>query len=513
MKSFVEKNDRFVQRFFEISLGLSTWALLTSPLWLGFLYPEAVVYMLTFLTVYWSYLAFRHTYGLVIGYNKHKSELKIDWLSECKKLDFSELPDKKTLPPSLEDVRHLILVPLVAEPEGVIRDTMGGILRQTFSKKQIVVAFTIEERGVDKVKSAVEKVMGECGHEFHDYMIYVHPAGIPGEAVGVAAANRTWGSKNAVVDLEKKGENIRNYIYSSIDGDHIIHPQYISRLTHLYLSSDNRDNHYYSTAVPLFDNNLWRVPLMMRIEASAVTMGVLSDWIVTKKTLKDTFSAFSISLKTLIEADYWDVTLGVDDTIFYWRAFFAKGGKFDGLPHFIPYSADAVEGRSYWESHKSLYKQLLRWGWGVIDFPLSMKGFLKDKRVAFSKKMGWFIKHIQKRVVFVNIVFLITFGFGLVTVVNPLVKQSNFAYSLPDIMSTILTVTLIFLIPGTIYRFKLSGPIPKEFPWWKKLLVYLEGPLIILNLLTFSFIPTIEAQTRLLLGKKKDDLYFTPKVR
>jgi hypothetical protein len=513
MKKIVEKNDRFFQRFFEISLGVLTWALLTSPLWLGFVYPEAVVYMLTFLTVYWSFMAMRHTIGLSIGYKRYKEEMATNWLAKCLELDFEHLPEKSTLPKSLKDVRHMILIPLVSEPKDVISDTVAGVFNQTFPLDQIVLAFTIEEKYATEVTERIYEVIGDRKDQLADLLIYVHPAGIPGEAKGVAAANRTWGSKAAVSHLKKAGENIRNYIYSSIDGDHVINPQYIARLTHLYLTADRRDHHYYSTAVALFDNNLWKVPMMMRIEASAVTMGVLSDWVVTKKTLKDTFSAFSISLQTLIDADYWDVALGVDDTIFYWRAFFARNGDFDGISHYIPYSADAVEGKNYWDSHRSLYKQLLRWGWGVIDFPLSMKGFLTNKDVDFAKKLGWFIKHIQKRVVFVNIVFLITFGFGLVTIVNPLVKQSNFAYSLPDIMSTILTVTLVFLIPGTYYRLKLASPVPKKWPIWRKALVLLEGPLIIFNLLTFSFVPTIDAQTRLLLGKKKEDLYFTPKVR
>jgi hypothetical protein len=252
----------------------------------------------------------------------------------------------------------------------------------------------------------------------------------------------------------------------------------------------------------------------MRIEANAVTLGVLSDWAINNGKMKKTFSAFSTSLQTLIDADYFNVYLGADDTIFYWRAFFARKGKFEGLCHYIPYSADAVEGKNYLDSHKSLYKQLLRWGWGAVDFPLSIKGFLiNDGEIATVKKLHWALRHIQDRVILVNIVFLITFGFGIVTLVNPLVKQSSFAYSLPNIMSSILTITLVCLLPSTIYRMKLSSPVPKEWPFYKKILVFLEGPLIILNLLTFSFVPWIEAQTRMMFGTKMRDLYHTPKVR
>jgi hypothetical protein len=110
-------------------------------------------------------------------------------------------------------------------------------------------------------------------------------------------------------------------------------------------------------------------------------------------------------------------------------------------------------------------------------------------------------------------VFLITFGFAILTFVNPAVKQSSFAYSLPDTMSWILTFTMIFLIPPTYYRAKIAPPMPKEWSFGKKILMNLEGVAVIINLLTFSFFPFLEAQTRMMLGKRMKDLYHTPKVR
>ena len=101
----------------------------------------------------------------------------------------------------------------------------------------------------------------------------------------------------------------------------------------------------------------------------------------------------------------------------------------------------------------------------------------------------------------------------MVTLVNPLVKQSNFAYSLPKIMSVILDVTLVCLIPATYLRLKVAKPMPSNWPLWKKAVVFMEGPLITINLLTYSFFPWVEAQTRMMLGKKMKDLYHTPKMR
>ncbi|MFZ2663918.1 MAG: glycosyltransferase family 2 protein [Patescibacteria group bacterium] len=513
MSSFVEKNDRFVHRSLEVLLGVLTWSFLTSPIWMGLLYPPAMVYLLTFLTVYWSYLALRHSLGLFKGYRAYEEEMAQDWYLECRKLNFSSLPDEKTLPPSLSDIRHMIMIPVVNEPEQVLRDCIESILNQTFPSKQMILVFTVEEKYSTEVVERIRKIIGEREKDLYKVMFFIHPAGIPGEAIGDGGANRAWGSSHAVEELKNLGENIRSYTFSNLDSDHVLNKQYIARFTHAYLTTDKRDNHFYSSAVPLFDNNLWRVPLMMRLEANGVTLGVLSDWAVSKGKVRKTFSAFSTSLQTLIDAGYFDVSLGADDTIFYWRAFFARDGDFEGVPYFIPYSADAVEGKNYLDSHKSLYKQLLRWGWGVVDFPLSVKGFMKSKKIKFSKKIGWVIRHLKERVLLVNAVFLITFGFGIVTMVNPLVKQSSFAYSLPDIMSVILTLTLVFMIPGSFFRKKFAVPPPKEWSRVRKLLTYFEGPLIMLNLLTYSFLPWVQAQTMMLLGKRFKNLYHTEKVR
>jgi len=115
----LEKHDRLVQRLGEIIPGLFTWAAILSPVWLGLVYPQAMVYILTFITLYWSYLAVMNTMGLVVGYPRYKKEMAEDWNKRCLELDFTDLPDKETLPPSLEETKHFILIPCVNEPHEV----------------------------------------------------------------------------------------------------------------------------------------------------------------------------------------------------------------------------------------------------------------------------------------------------------------------------------------------------------------------------------------------------------
>jgi hypothetical protein len=291
-----------------------------------------------------------------------------------------------------------------------------------------------------------------------------------------------------------------------------LHEEYLSRLSLSYLINDERNNKFFTTAVHLFNNNHWQVPVLARVEANAVTLGTMSEWAISPE-FKETFAAYSCSLQTLVDANYWDVSLGVDDSVFYWRAFLKRKGNFKGVCFWIPYSADAVESETTFKTYKSLYKQLLRWGWGVIKFPIAVKGFLTEAEIPVKTKILWTLKQLEREVILINTVFLINFGFATVTLVNPYVKQSNFAYSLPGLISVIMTITLIFLLPATFLRLKIAPPWPKNWSIVRKILAYFEGFAVIINLLTFSFFPYIEAQTRLMLGKKMKDLYHTPKVR
>jgi len=508
------RSDVILQRVLEIIPGVLTWGLILSPVWLGILHPELVIYILTFLSVYWAYLAAKHFRGLYIGYKKHKAELAVDWWEECLKLrnTWENLPDKETLPNNLNSTIHFLLIPTCNEPADVIKNSIDSIFAQTIPHKQILLVCAVEEKNSPRILRDIDTAIGDRKKDLYGFYAFIHPVGIVGEAIGVGGANRTWAAKHAVAELVRQNVTMKDFIFNTIDGDHVLHPQYLARLTHLYLSTNKRNNHFYSTAVHLFSNNYWKVPTVMRIEASSVTLATLSNWISGMPQTRETFSAYGSSLQTLIDADYWDVVLGIDDTVFYWRAFFVRDGDFTGLCHYIPYSADAVEGTSYFNSYKSLYKQLLRWGWGVIVFPLSVKGFIKHKKIPFGKKLLWIYTQLRNKTLLVSIVFLVTFGFYILTATNKYVKQSNFAYSLPYAISIMLSSILVLIVPITMLKIKIVGGIPKSLPWWRKIMFLMEGPLIVINLLTFSFFPFLEAQTRMLLGKKMKDLYFTPKM-
>lgn len=507
-----EQQNSKLQRLFEIIPGLLTWVVLSLPIWLGIVAPGLVALILTFLSIYWVYLAGTFTIGLITGYRKYKQEIAMDWFKKCEELNFDSLPEKTTLPKSLAEVKHFLLIPMVNEPYPVLDTTFKSIADQNYKHKEnIVIVASIEERGAVSVIESLERLKEKYKDAFKEVLVYVHPAGIPGELVGGGAPNRTWGAKHAIEDLKSKGYNLRDFIFTTFDADTSIHKEFLARLTYEYLICNKRDNYFYSTTVFLFNNNIWNVHPLMRIEANSVTMGVLSSWSISGDT-KETFSCYSTSLDTLIAADYWDVGL-IDDTVFFWRAFFARKGDFKPKTFHVPNSSDAVHADTFLKAHVSLYKQLLRWGWGSITTPLALTEFVRNKEIPLSAKIIWAYNKAERHLIFRTIVFLITFGFAILSLVNENVRQTTIAYRLPNVISIISTFGLFFFIPSTVLAHKLNPPIPKEWPIWKKALTYLEAPLIVVNLLTFSFIPFLEAETKMMLGRRYKNLHFTPKHR
>jgi hypothetical protein len=98
--------------------------------------------------------------------------------------------------------------------------------------------------------------------------------------------------------------------------------------------------------------------------------------------------------------------------------------------------------------------------------------------------------------------------------INPSYQYTVFAYNLPRILSYIFTVVVFLNIPLVLFRRKIT-PIPKNWKWWRHILDFLETFLIAVNMLTFAFIPYIQAITEMMLGRTrfKRNFYVTEKVR
>lgn len=501
-----------LDRFLMFIPGFISWLMLLVPIWLGLLWPEAASYILTFLAIYWVYMAIMSAYGLYKGYSAYKREIKENWYEKCLELDYSKLPNPETLPSKFEDLKHFILIPTVRETSDILDPVFKAIIDANYPKDRILIVVGTEEVGEEAVTNTLKEIKEKYGDKLPEIRHYIHPRGIPGEIVGVASPNRSWAARHAVEELKAEGKNIKDYIFTTFDSDTVIHKEFLPRIAYAYLVDEKRFNRFYETCVRFFHNNFWKVPLVSRIEASNITFGIMGRK-QSSAYQAESFSCYSSALDTLVAANYWDVKF-IDDTIFYWRAFLAREGDFSHKYFYIPISCDATDGINYVRAHINLFRQLVRWGWGSVSTVIALKYlFSKNlKKSTIEQKVIWLYTKFERHAIARTSVYLITFGFFFVTLVNQQFRNSATVYGLPQVISIFLTGGMFMLLPLTWIKKDLY-PAPKGLPFWRRVLFFLEGPAVVINLLTYSFIPWLYAETLMMFGRLPKVTFYTPKVR
>ncbi len=492
--------------------GFVTLFLLTAPIWATLLgYPELVLYYVAFLAVYWFYKTILTNIGNFVALRRYRRALDLDWDKMIASLNWDDLPDREQLPRSFEDLNAVVMIPFFKEEYAVLKETTEAIKNSTFDTKKITIVWCSEERGGEQPQIDIKRIIDEYSQYFKSMKVYVHPAGIPGEPIGIAAPNLNWGAKAYVKELLEAGEDLKNYIVIKYDSDLLIHKKFISNFVHTYLTVKDRYFAFFSPAIMLYANNYWQVPVLMRVFSGALTIALMSEWITAKRG-KQSFSCFGFSLQLLHDIDYWDPLIGVDDTGFYWRAYLALDGKFRGEEFYAPAYSDAVQAEDYYKTHVVQYKQLRRWGWGAIVYPMTLQGIMANSKIKLRSKVSSIAELFRAYNLYTTIAFLLTFAIPIIALVNPDFGLSSSAHVLPKIISSILTLSLLGLLPSRWVLEELYGAPPAKYGKLFHLWHYFEQVMLMIFSLTLGFFPYLQAQIEMMLGKSMNFIV-TPKVR
>ncbi|MCC7289733.1 glycosyltransferase family 2 protein [bacterium] len=493
---------KWVRKMLELIPGVATWIFILSPLIVSVLgIPEVLVFYVAFLMVYWSLRAIRFIYGLIVGSIRIKRELSTDWISKIKE----EFPNK------YDNLNYIYLCPTYREGIETLRSSIQSIADSDYDSKKIAVVMAIEEKFAQQQVQSFKILKGEFGDKFKEMISFVHPANIVGEVAGVKGANINWATREYVKLLKSRGEDIHDYLLISVDCDWRPHPKFLSAVAYKYLTSPEPDKKFYASAVHTLNNNLWRVPPLIRIHSSSLTMVILHNWVVSKRT-SETFSAYVANLQTIHETEYWAPDIQNDDTAFYWNALIRYHGNFSGVEVYVPTYSDAVENETHLKTHSSLYKQQLRWGWGIIVFPITLAGLYKNKNIPLLKKLDILFVLVENRLFYLTVVYMLTLALPLLNIFSDQFVYSSAAYNLPRMLSTVMTALMLLNLPIVFFRRRIS-PIPKGWSIFRHIWDFIETFLVTINMLTFAFIPFIQAQTELMLGKgTRKVLYVTDKV-
>ena len=513
---FPKGTSHALRRFYEFLPGMFMWLFLLAPfIFAIFRWNQGFAIYIALLVAYWSLRTIKFVTGIAIGLRRMKKEIATDWV---KKID-TEVGENAT------EIRFMYLCPVYGESLDVLGPTFDAWSKSDIGADRIDVVVAMEERKRELQEANFKHLKEKYGKKFGSMRYYVHPAGIEGEVAGVKGANINWAARHFVQDLEKEGKDIANYMVVTCDSDLRPHPKYLSAVLYKYLHTEDRDNTYYATAVHTFNNNIWRVPPLIRAQSNMLTLVLLQNWVVDKFKripflgeriyVRDTFSSYIVNLKTLKDFEFWDPEIANDDTAFYWNAMVRSKGTFKSQEVYIPTYNDAVENETFVKTHVSYYKQQHRWGWGSVNVPITMASLFKKDEGFPVYRRAFMLKNIfEYQVWYMTVVFVLTFGLLIMGWLSPSYQYTVLAYNLQRALSYIFTAITLTNIPLVMFRRQLS-PVPKNWKWWRHLLDFAETFLVTVNMLTFGFIPYVQAQTEMMLGlsKFKRNFYVTDKVK
>lgn len=477
---------KFLPRVFEIIPPLLAFGLLSSPFWASYLAPVAIAYFIIFFDIYFFYRAATLGINSVRGYFKIRSTAKVNWFEKTNKEGLS-----------WQKIRHVVIIPTYKEPLEILHRTLTFLAEQEFPNKQIDVCLATEKRE-EGVLEKGQELKNKFGHAFGNFWITNHELK-KGEVAG-KSSNLAYAGKKVKGFIEERGWD-KNYItVTSCDADVSMHPKYFSVLTYKFLRNDRPHNTFWQAAI-LFYNNIWRVPIFVRVVHTIYSINGIAE--LMRPGSNFNYSTYSTSWRLLERSGFWDSDVVPEDWHLFFKAFFTHKGEVELESIFLPLYADAVEGQTYWGSFKAQYVQNRRWAWGVTDLSFALTRFIKfRKKVSMSMFMARFIRAAEQHILWPVNWWVITLGAILPPLLNPSFRLTTLGFYLPRISSLILTLCVFFFLFVIIIDFLMKPPRPEYFKKSLLPLTVIQFILLPVTSFIFSALPGMDAHTRLLFGKR-----------
>jgi cellulose synthase/poly-beta-1,6-N-acetylglucosamine synthase-like glycosyltransferase len=475
----------YTSRFAEIAISLTTWTIVTIPLWLSPFHPAVVAYGIIAFDLYFLTLATSNAFRSVRAYLRilANSNIKYDVLVQ-------KDPDAKV-------IQHFVIIPCYKETIAKLSETILSIVENNYPWKvnlHVVLGFEKREQGA----SEKEKTLRELyGNQISLYATYHELASneVPGKA-----SNQTWATKDIVANvINPSGYSPSKTIITICDADSKFPTNYFSYLTHTFAHDKEREYHFYWAPVLLY-NNFWKLPFFVRMQASLssiIRLAFLED----KENLIQ-ISTYSTSLKLLQDVGYWDVDIIPEDWHIHLQAFFLYGSKVRTIPLYTIVNGDAVYAGSFVRTFLGRYEQEKRWAWGVSDIAYGWDRLWKTPHIPFGTKARKLFFLLQNHILWPTSFFILTVFATVTPFINPIFKRTVMGFILPQISGLILTLGSSMLIVYTILDIRVRKGLNIETKAHNIALLAIQWYVLPLVSFVLSAVPALDAHTRMLLGKK-----------
>lgn len=456
---------------------------------LAFFSPRTLALLVLIYSIYWLIKIFIVTGHLIVGFFRYRSDIKQDWQQRlC--ADF---------PKECDRFYQLVIMPTYKEDISILRRTILALKESNYPTEKLLVVVGFEERDKENAANYAKVLMHENEHTFGLFMTTSHPANIEGEIKG-KGPNITWSGRKVKKEIEKRGIPFEDVIVTTIDADNRVDTNYFANLTWSYLNTPD-PTHKSFQPLPMFFNNMWRVPLPVKLMALGSSFWQIIQ--ATRPRYSRNFAAHSQSLVGLIETDFWSVTTIVEDGHQYWRSYFAFKGNHHVVPMFVPVYMDAVEGEDLYDTFREQYLQRRRWYWGVSDIPYVFDKTYKNKDIPFFYKWTQFGRLFESHYSLATQSFILLIGW-MPLYVNSDFRSSVLGYSFPIVYRFFLEAAWIGMIANMLVATFLVPPRPgSKWSYYGLLLMeWVLSPILFsITAVVFSALPAIDSQTRLMFNR------------
>lgn len=483
------RRTRFV-RFLEIFPGAVIWLAFIVPVIFSFYLPAVVATYVIVFDLYWLYKSFVMGYHLISGYRKMQHAMRVDWRERCQNLE----PDPLNF--NWQEIYHAVIFATYKEEIGTLIPSIQSVLDSDFPASRVIVVIATEKRTGEHAKTIGRELTDMFGSKFMKFIVTEHPD-ILGE-VKAKGGNVKWAAKHLQKYIDEAKISYDKLIVTTCDADTRFHRRYLPALTYHYVTNPNRDHRSFQP-IPLYSNNIWHAPAISRVIAFGNSFWQLIE--ATRPWRMMNFSTHAMSLKMLVEIDFWDVSVVNEDSRQYWRAYFKFEGDHEVVPICVPIYMDAVLANSYWLTIKNQYLQKKRWYYGVEHFPYVVINCIKSKNISLFDRTVKVYRLFEANYSLATSSIYIAVIAWLPLLIGNNFSQTVLGQNLPMMVRVLLGLTWFGLVVSTMISLLLLPPKPPGFGRRHHAFMLVQWVLTPITAIFFSSIPAIDAQTRFMLGK------------
>lgn len=474
--------------------GCLAWLALLLSIACAVAFPRALLLVAVLVTCYTALRFLLAGIANFMGLHYIRQWERTDW---CQRYEAERTPDAL----AWDDVQHVVIIPNYREPEAVLSRTLENLARQYEAHRRITIVMAMEAAEPGCVEKA-EALVAQYKSRFRHMYFTVHPRGLPGE-MQCKSANEAWAArwiKRKLVD--ELDYPIDHILVTTMDADTLWHPNHFLALTYLYAINPERNLRFWQAPIR-YHGNIWEISPLLRI-VNAYSTALELAYLAAPWWTPMPMSSYSLSLRLLDNSGYWDSDVIADEWHMYIKAFFARGGDVQLERVFLPFLAQAVSGDNLFEALKNRYKQTLRHAWGSKEVGYAIAKMLEHPEIEFFTSFRLLFR-IAHDILLAGAGWVImTVGSQLPLVLNPYLLQEMVQEGFSNPIFAVLQIAFgLVSILGIVFWYQdVSVRPPRTRPqtWGERFLTLLSFPMLAILTLVVVALPTLHAQTRLLVG-------------